>query len=110
MNRKRALLFSAVLIAVLLAIAVTRIDCQDDGRSSSGHATTRRSAPLPDLRIGVYLSRRTADQIDGYSAQMTAQLQHRNLELIPLLEPGGESDPRVVKILDTYFPAKLLWM
>jgi hypothetical protein len=61
--------------------------------------------PPNALHVGVYLSKYTGDRV-GYSCQMTDELQHRGLDIAPILDPGTETDPKIVRLVGVYFLGK----
>src|SRR5437016_13255663 len=104
-SRTRNIVIGAILL-LIFALLLWLNHVPSPGPSASSPRATRAERPpttSPSLKVGVYLSKYTADQIGGYSCQMTAELLHRNLTVIPLLEPGTESEPAIAKLLSVYF-------
>lgn len=112
MSRNRTVTIVAAAIAVLAAVVIG-VMAMLSGGSKRELATpvivpVARASMAPATRatggrrVGVYLSKTTGTEV-GYSCQMTGDLLNQGMEVIPLLEPGSDSEPAVKKLLGVYF-------
>ncbi len=103
----------AIAIGCVVAIALYLLKEQFSSPRRPVVAATRPVQPAsgPSAHgprcVSAFISAKfTADGIDGYRCQMTDELQQRGLDVYPLVEPGTESEPRIVKLIGVYFLGK----
>lgn len=109
MNRKRLAGIFIVLILLVCGLVGMRMfgneEKKEVGRVLKTGLATRPTVEKYEMRVGVYLSKFTGDQV-GYSCQMTGDLLHHGLDVVPVVEGGSEGDANQAKVLGVYFKGK----
>jgi RNA polymerase sigma factor (sigma-70 family) len=111
---------AVAMLAVAMVIGVFHLAGRDAASPQplSVAAAPATARPVRAIRVGVYMSRNTSqtltarDERAGKARPVDAdfrilrELKAPDVELIPLVEPGGDADPAFAAALERNFPGK----